>query len=680
MSEFNFSSGSGIPHDADGFLPSNFNKNLTNIHAELNEIYKLLVAQFGKDHNGVVYTQYDKEIKSATKEVRRFRDRLKTVNEEVKQNRTPITYNQSRQQHSQRPNNQASNEIRSLTPITNQQIIPTPLINHNLNNFGQQNTPNQPTNNITNNSNRTTQTNRTTNNQAQTDTSITVDSRGRQRDSRGRFIGSASNNQANNTSSNEDGLLKKLVTAIKSNFSTNPIGVDTHGVDPTVDAIHELKGVFRPVGKMADLALKPITGIAKLRKRNEPVSREQAQVNNQQLSLLRSIDRHSGNQLTPIGLARLLPMAGMVIGFAIITMLIPELKKLFHMGDDDADNKDQAKAEDQPNGADGQPLTQGDNGKPFDNSKSVFQVADEQRSGKGAQQSNSIFSPEMTSHEKSKAYIRKYEHYSKKPYWDVNAWRGGYASDTYTTKDGKIHKVEKGQEVSLEDAERDLDRRTKIYTANSRKKAGAEHWDKLSDESKAVATSIAYNYGSIGDKLANSIKTDNEDNIAQVVQQKGADNNGIRRKRYDEMANFIRKRGTPQTFGIGENNTGVVKSTDKGEISGSMLPSAIQLPKNTLVPLTQTQISPQASAIAQTSPIAPKSLAMNIQPLEQTKILTDKPQQSPTQAQAPSMIAIDNSNSSTNNNGGGQAPTIGQNVSDRALHHAISGGIAKPEH
>ncbi|WP_407815624.1 hypothetical protein, partial [Staphylococcus aureus] len=62
-------------------------------------------------------------------------------------------------------------------------------------------------------------------------------------------------------------------------------------------------------------------------------------------------------------------------------------------------------------------------------------------------------------YEQAKALLRKEEGFRDVPYYDVNAHRVGYGSDTTVTADGKVVKVVKGMKITRDDAERDLDYR-----------------------------------------------------------------------------------------------------------------------------------------------------------------------------------------------------------------------------
>ena len=97
--------------------------------------------------------------------------------------------------------------------------------------------------------------------------------RERERDSRGRFIGSGESAEDKTVL----GRLKNLLGDM------NPDGVDTGGIDPTIDAIHELKQTLGPVAsvfsKMTGRAVSLFAGRIKKRRNEETMPEEQQQAN-----------------------------------------------------------------------------------------------------------------------------------------------------------------------------------------------------------------------------------------------------------------------------------------------------------------------------------------------------------------------------------------------------------------
>ena len=143
--------------------------------------------------------------------------------------------------------------------------------------------------------------------------------------------------------------------------------------------------------------------------------------------------------------------------------------------------------------------------------------------------------------------LRKFEGFRETPYWDVNAHRIGYGSDTVTTADGRIVRVEKGMKVSRADAERDLARRTKEFERTSVSQVGVENWNNLPANVQAALVSVAYNYGSLPSNVADAARSGDINRIAAAVEFRGNDNGGVNKKRRAEEASIIR--GSSQISG-----------------------------------------------------------------------------------------------------------------------------------
>lgn len=136
--------------------------------------------------------------------------------------------------------------------------------------------------------------------------------------------------------------------------------------------------------------------------------------------------------------------------------------------------------------------------------------------------------------------LRKFEGFRETTYWDVNAHRVGYGSDTITTADGRVVRVEKGMKVNRSDAERDLARRTKEFEKAASSKIGAENWNNLPPNVQAALVSVAYNYGSLPANVVDAARSGDIARIAASVEFRGNDNGGVNRKRRAEEANIIR--------------------------------------------------------------------------------------------------------------------------------------------
>ncbi|AXQ69190.1 tail length tape measure protein [Caulobacter phage CcrBL9] len=136
--------------------------------------------------------------------------------------------------------------------------------------------------------------------------------------------------------------------------------------------------------------------------------------------------------------------------------------------------------------------------------------------------------------------IKQFEGYKEKAYWDVNHYRAGFGSDTWTDTKGGVHNVTKDTKVGGTEAALDLKRRIGIFQGNAAKTAGQANWDKLADSTKAALTSITYNYGHLPSRLLAAVKTGDNGKIATAVEGLAGDNNGVNRKRRMQEAALIR--------------------------------------------------------------------------------------------------------------------------------------------
>jgi GH24 family phage-related lysozyme (muramidase) len=137
--------------------------------------------------------------------------------------------------------------------------------------------------------------------------------------------------------------------------------------------------------------------------------------------------------------------------------------------------------------------------------------------------------------------IRASEGFRTQPYWDVNAYRIGYGSDTITKADGSIVKVAPGMTVTREDAERDLARRINTeFVPGIIKSVGQEAWAKLPASAQAALASVAYNYGSLPFRVANAVVMGNPEEIARQVEALQTDNDGVNKDRRLHEAAIIR--------------------------------------------------------------------------------------------------------------------------------------------
>ena len=135
--------------------------------------------------------------------------------------------------------------------------------------------------------------------------------------------------------------------------------------------------------------------------------------------------------------------------------------------------------------------------------------------------------------------IRQFEGFRETPYWDVNAHRAGYGSDTITRPDGSVVRVVPTSRVSRDDAQRDLARRAGEFARTAAGQVGEDRWNALPPAAQAALTSIAYNYGSLPQRIIPAIKNGNLGEIANAVRGLEGDNKGINKRRRNVEADLI---------------------------------------------------------------------------------------------------------------------------------------------
>jgi GH24 family phage-related lysozyme (muramidase) len=138
------------------------------------------------------------------------------------------------------------------------------------------------------------------------------------------------------------------------------------------------------------------------------------------------------------------------------------------------------------------------------------------------------------------AVLRKFEGFKDSPYWDVNALRAGYGSDSITGPDGSVRRVKAGDTVSREDAERDLSRRAKSFEAGNVRQVGGAAWNALPPNAQAALVSVAYNYGSLPRNVVTAVQTGDVEAIASSVSALSGHNDGVNADRRRQEAAIIR--------------------------------------------------------------------------------------------------------------------------------------------
>lgn len=136
-------------------------------------------------------------------------------------------------------------------------------------------------------------------------------------------------------------------------------------------------------------------------------------------------------------------------------------------------------------------------------------------------------------------FLRRREGFREAPYYDVNAYRAGFGSDTTTLPDGTVVPVRQGMTVSREDAERDLARRVPEFTQRAAAAIGEERFAALPPNAQAALISIAYNYGTLPGRIREAARSGDLAALSQAVAGLAGDNQGVNAGRRREEATMI---------------------------------------------------------------------------------------------------------------------------------------------
>lgn len=156
--------------------------------------------------------------------------------------------------------------------------------------------------------------------------------------------------------------------------------------------------------------------------------------------------------------------------------------------------------------------------------------------------------------------LKEHEGFRATAYWDVNAYRVGYGSDTITDPNtGRVRRVERGTTgVTQAMADADLRRRVETeFMPTARGNIGAGIFDALPASAQAALTSVAYNYGSVPNSVRRAAQGGDLNEIADAVAALGVHNNGINRRRRLEEASVIR---SGWTGGTGQDVAGMTET------------------------------------------------------------------------------------------------------------------------
>jgi GH24 family phage-related lysozyme (muramidase) len=156
------------------------------------------------------------------------------------------------------------------------------------------------------------------------------------------------------------------------------------------------------------------------------------------------------------------------------------------------------------------------------------------KSGKTKAPINKEFLPQGADREsvlKSATLVKDMEGFQESPYWDANAYRVGYGSDTVTTSDGKVLGVKPGMKITKADADRDLARRVADVQKGIKSRVGEDAWGGLSADQQAAVTSVAYNYGELPKSVAKAVRAGNAGEIGAAIGDLASDNDGVNAER-----------------------------------------------------------------------------------------------------------------------------------------------------
>ena len=140
--------------------------------------------------------------------------------------------------------------------------------------------------------------------------------------------------------------------------------------------------------------------------------------------------------------------------------------------------------------------------------------------------------------------IARFEGYRDSPYWDVNAYRAGFGSDTTTLPDGTVVPIRQGMTVNRADSLRDLDRRIGAeFRPSVLGAVGQDTWNALAPSQQAVLDSLAYNYGQgAWDKglrgVAEAVGTPGYDDDVAAIRALASHNDGVNSRRRNEEADI----------------------------------------------------------------------------------------------------------------------------------------------
>ena len=148
----------------------------------------------------------------------------------------------------------------------------------------------------------------------------------------------------------------------------------------------------------------------------------------------------------------------------------------------------------------------------------------------------------------SRNSLIQFEGFKDKAYWDVDHYRVGYGTDTLYDDTGKPVEVTQDTVVSKEQALKSLEKRITDDFVPIIKNTIGESWNSLSDNAKAAAVSITYNYGRVPKRIREALKSGDNTKISEAILTLTEDNDGENRNRRIMEAELVKLPTTNQSL------------------------------------------------------------------------------------------------------------------------------------
>ena len=132
--------------------------------------------------------------------------------------------------------------------------------------------------------------------------------------------------------------------------------------------------------------------------------------------------------------------------------------------------------------------------------------------------------------------VAHFEGFASHAYWDVNAFRIGFGSDTRTAAQIPVRR---GDYTTYADAKANLAARLPQFEAVIVSEIGADRWDGFPPNAQAALIDFVYNYGSLTPTLRAHCQSGDLASIAQALADRAVDNARINATRRLCEAAFV---------------------------------------------------------------------------------------------------------------------------------------------